>query len=99
MVPASPGSLPFFIREGKILPTFNREVDTFVEGVEQNDIKDFEEVNKEIKIYFYGYGEDRLQLWDGTVIACSRKKGEQGNYQISNPNGRTYDCVFVGQAD
>ncbi|MFN5711405.1 MAG: TIM-barrel domain-containing protein [Bacteroidota bacterium] len=95
-VPAAPGSLPFFIREGKILPTFNREVDTFVEGVEQNDIKDFEEVNKEIKIYFYGYGEDRLQLWDGTVIACSRKKGEQGNYQISNPNGRTYDCVFVG---
>ena len=38
-VPAAPGSLPFFIREGKILPTFNREVDTFVEGVEQADIK------------------------------------------------------------
>jgi alpha-glucosidase (family GH31 glycosyl hydrolase) len=98
-VPAPPGMLPMFISEGKIIPTYSKEVDTFVEGVEEPDVKDFEHVNQAIEIYFYGYGEDALTLWDGTIITCSRKKGEQGKFQISNNHERTYNCVFVDGVD
>jgi hypothetical protein len=84
-----------FISAGKIIPTFNREVDTFVEGVANPDIKDFEEVNQSVEILFYGYGEDELQLWDGTVISCSRKLGQAGTYTVKNGGSRSYSCVFA----
>ncbi len=94
-VPASPGFLPMFIQEGKIIPTFNKEVDTFVEGVEDPNIKDFEHVNESIEIYFYGYGKDTLTLWDGTIINCSREAGETGACEVKNGHGRNYNCVFI----
>lgn len=94
-VDAAPGYLPMFISAGKIIPTFNREVDTFVEGVENPDIKDFEEVNQSVEILFYGYGEDEMQLWDGTVISCSRKLGQAGTYAVKNGGSRSYSCVFA----
>jgi alpha-glucosidase (family GH31 glycosyl hydrolase) len=94
-VPASPGFLPVFVQEGKIIPTFNKEVDTFVEGVEDVLIKDFEYVNESIEVYFYGYGEDRLTLWDGTEIHCSREAGKNGVYEVNNGHDRKYNCVFI----
>ena len=94
-VPAAPGFLPLFIQEGKIIPTFNKEVDTFVEGVEDPAIKDFEYVNNSIEIYFYGYGNDTLTLWDGTVIHCSREIGKAGVYDVKNGHERKYNCVFI----
>lgn len=96
-VPAAPGFLPMFVCEGKVIPTFVRPVDTFVQGVEDPSIRDFEDVNKAMKVYFYGYGEDTLELWDGTIISCSRKKGEQGKHEVRNPNGRVYDFVFIAE--
>ncbi|MFN4813415.1 MAG: TIM-barrel domain-containing protein [Bacteroidota bacterium] len=94
-MPASPGFLPMFIQEGKIIPTFNKEVDTFVENVEDPSIKDFEYVNDSIDIYFYGYGKDTLTLWDGTIINCSREAGGTGAYEVKNGHGRNYNCVFI----
>ncbi|MFZ4771520.1 MAG: TIM-barrel domain-containing protein [Ferruginibacter sp.] len=94
-VPASPGFLPMFIQEGKIIPTFNKEVDTFVEGVEDPNIKDFEYVNESIDIYFYGYGDNTLTLWDGTIIQCSREPGKAGAYEVKNGHGRNYNFVFI----
>jgi alpha-glucosidase (family GH31 glycosyl hydrolase) len=94
-MPASPGFLPMFIQEGKIIPTFNKEVDTFVEGVEDPSIKDFEYVNDSIEVYFYGYGKDTLTLWDGTIINCSREAGKAGAYEVKNGHGRNYNCVFI----
>ena len=94
-MPASPGFLPMFIQEGKIIPTFNKEVDTFVENVEDPSIKDFEYVNDSIDIYFYGYGKDTLTLWDGTIINCSREAGEAGAYEVKNGHSRNYNCVFI----
>lgn len=94
-IPASPGFLPMFIQEGKIIPTFNKEVDTFVENVEDPSIKDFEYVNDSIDIYFYGYGKDTLTLWDGTIINCSREAGGTGAYEVKNGHGRNYNCVFI----
>ena len=94
-VPASPGFLPMFIQEGKIIPIFPKDVDTFVEEVDDPKIKDFEYVNDSIEIYFYGYGNDTLQLWDGTVIKCQRAKGESGTYEVSNGHNRTYTCAFI----
>jgi alpha-glucosidase len=94
-VPAAPGFLPMFVQEGKIIPTFNKDVDTFVEGVEDPSIKDFEYVNESIEIYFYGYGEDTLTLWDGTLIHCMREKGKAGTYEVSKGQNRKYTCVFI----
>jgi alpha-glucosidase len=94
-MPASPGFLPMFIQEGKIIPTFNKEVDTFVENVEDPSINDFEYVNDSIDIYFYGYGKDTLTLWDGTIINCSREAGEAGAYEVKNGHSRNYNCVFI----
>ncbi|MFN6117323.1 MAG: TIM-barrel domain-containing protein [Flavobacteriales bacterium] len=94
-VPAPPGSLPLFMREGLIIPTFDREVDTFVEGVEDPAIKDMEHVNASLEIRFHGYGEDSFTLWDGTTIRCSRAPGEAGTYAVENGHGRSYTCVFV----
>ncbi len=93
-VPASPGFLPMFIQEGKIIPTFNKEVDTFVEGVEDPNIKDFEYVNESIEVNFYGHGEDTITLWDGTIIHCSKEAGKVGSYEVKNGHGRNYNCVF-----
>ena len=93
-VPASPGFLPFFIKEGKIIPTFNREVDTFVESVEDPNIKDFEFVNDSIEVFFYGYGEDTFKLWDGTLITCKKTKGSAGTFKVENNQERKYNCVF-----
>jgi alpha-glucosidase (family GH31 glycosyl hydrolase) len=94
-VPANPGFLPMFIQEGKIIPVFPKDVDTFVKEVDDPKIKDFEYVNDSIEIYFYGYGNDTLQLWDGTVIKCQRAKGESGTYEVSNGHNRTYTCAFI----
>ncbi len=94
-VPAPPGSLPLFLREGKIIPTYDRDVDTFVEGVEDPAIKDMEHVNASLEIRFHGYGEDSFTLWDGTTIRCSRTPGEAGTYTVENGHGRSYTCVFV----
>jgi alpha-glucosidase len=94
-VPAPPGSLPLFMREGKIIPTFDRDVDTFVEGVEDPAIKDMEHVNASMEIRFHGYGEDSFTLWDGTTVRCSRRPGEAGTYAVENGHGRSYTCVFV----
>ena len=94
-MPASPGFLPMFIQEGKIIPTFNKEVDTFVENVEDPSINDFEYVNDSIDIYFYGYGKDTLTLWDRTIINCSREAGEAGAYEVKNGHSRNYNCVFI----
>jgi alpha-glucosidase (family GH31 glycosyl hydrolase) len=49
-VPAPPGFLPMFIQEGKIIPTYSKELDTFVEGVEDPIIRDFEYVDDTIEI-------------------------------------------------
>ena len=84
-----------FVQEGKIIPTFNKEVDTFVEGVDDVSIKDFEYVNESIEVYFYGYGEDKLTLWDGTEIHCSREAGKDGVYEVKNGHDRQYNCVFI----
>jgi hypothetical protein len=84
-----------FIQEGKIIPTYSKEVDTFVENVEDPSIKDFEYVNDSIDIYFYGYGKDTLTLWDGTIINCSREAGKAGAYEVKNGHGRNYNCVFI----
>ncbi len=94
-VPAGPGFLPFFFQEGKIIPTFNKEVDTFAEGVVDPNIKDFEYINESIEIYFYGYGDNKLTLWDGTDIQCSREPGKSGVYEVKNGYGRNYNCVFI----
>ncbi|HEU4497414.1 MAG TPA: TIM-barrel domain-containing protein, partial [Flavobacterium sp.] len=94
-VPAAPGFLPMFIQEGKIMPTFNKEADTFVEAVEDPAIKDFEYVNDSMEIYFYGYGEDTLALWDGTEIYCSREMGKAGVYKIKHGPDRKYNFVFI----
>lgn len=94
-VPATPGFLPMFIREGRIIPTYQKDADTFVQGVEDPAIKDFEFVNDAITIYFYGYGSDRFTLWDGTVIDCTRLPGQTGTYKVSNDTGRTYQCQFI----
>lgn len=94
-VPASPGFLPMFIQEGKIIPIFPKEVDTFVEEVDDPKIKDFEHVNDSIEIYFYGFGKDTLELWDGTVITCQRIQGESGTYEVSNGHNRTYTFTFI----
>ena len=94
-VPANPGFLPMFIQEGKIIPVFPKDVDTFVEEVDDPKIKDFEYVNDSIEIYFYGYGNDTLQLWDGTVIKCQRIQGDSGTYEVSNGHNRTYTFTFI----
>ena len=94
-VPAAPGFLPMFIQEGKIIPTFNKEVDTFVEEVEDSNIKDFEYVNESIEILFYGYGNNTLKLWDGTIINCSRELGKDGIYEVINGHDRKYNFVFI----
>ncbi len=94
-VPAEPGFLPFFIKEGKILPTYNKEVNSFVEEVIDPNIKDFEYVNESIEIIFYGYGKDTLKLWDGTLLTCSRIKGSEGVLNVENGQGRKYNCVFI----
>jgi alpha-glucosidase (family GH31 glycosyl hydrolase) len=94
-VPAPPGSLPLFMREGLIIPTYDRAVDTFVEGVEDPAIKDMEQVDGSIEVLFHGYGEDRFTLWDGTTIHCVRRPGEAGTYTVENGHGRSYTCVFV----
>lgn len=94
-VPASPGFLPMFIKEGKIIPTFNKIADSFVENVEDPNIKDFEDVNQSIEIYFYGFGNDTLTLWDGTVIHCSREKYKSGIFEVLNGNNRKYSVIFI----
>ncbi len=94
-VSAAPGFLPMFIQEGKVIPTFNKEVDSFVENVQDPNIKDFEYVNSSIEILFYGYCDDTLTLWDGTVIHCWRSQGEKGSYEIKNGQNRTYSCLFI----
>jgi len=94
-VPAPPGFLPMFIQEGKIIPTYNKELDTFVEGVEDPIIRDFEYVDDTIEICFYGYGNDSVKLWDGTLIHCSREPGKAGSYEVLNGHNRTYTCVFI----
>ena len=94
-VSARPGFLPFFIKEGTIIPLFDKPIDTFVEGVEDPQINDFEEANKSIEIRFYGYGKDTLTLWDGTIIECSREKGKEGIYKVTNDHGRTFKAVFI----
>jgi sulfoquinovosidase len=94
-VPASPGFLPLFILQGKIIPTYNKEVNTFVENVEDASIKDFEYVNESIEVIFYGYGQDAFKLWDGTTIFCKRVKGSAGTFNIENGKNRRYNCVFV----
>jgi len=94
-VPAAPGILPMFIREGTVIPFFDKEADTFVEGVENPDIIDFEEVNKSMNIRFYGYGSDVLKLWDGTEIHCSRNPGAQGIFKVLNGHERAYSCTFI----
>jgi hypothetical protein len=84
-----------FIREGRIIPTYQKDADTFVQGVEDPAIKDFEFVNDAITMFFYGYGSDRFTLWDGTVIDCTRLPGQTGTYKVSNDTGRTYQCQFI----
>jgi hypothetical protein len=84
-----------FIREGTVIPFFDKEADTFVEGVENPDIIDFEEVNKSMNIRFYGYGSDVLKLWDGTEIHCSRNPGAQGIFKVLNGHERAYSCTFI----
>lgn len=95
VVPASPGFLPMFIKEGMILPTYNKEVDTFVEDVEDPLIKDFAYVNDSIEVLFYGYGSDEFTLWDGTTIKCSRHIGEKGSFEVLNGSGRGYGVIFI----
>jgi alpha-glucosidase (family GH31 glycosyl hydrolase) len=94
-VPAAPGFLPMFMKAGKIIPTFNKEVDTFVEGVEDPDIKDFEYVNESMEIYFFGYGDDTMELWDGTVIHCSREAGKEGFHEVLKGHDRKYNFIFI----
>lgn len=94
-VPAAPGNLPMFVREGKIIPTYNREVDTFVQHVADPGIKDFEFVDESMEIMFFGYGEDTLLLWDDTEIYCARQPGTTGVFEVKNGHGRTYNVVFI----
>jgi sulfoquinovosidase len=92
---AKPGYLPLFIKEGTILPLFDKPIDTFVEGVEDDRINDFEKVNQSIEIRFYGYGKNKLTLWDGTEIECSRDKGKIGDMKVTNEHNRVYKSVFI----
>lgn len=92
---AKPGFLPLFIKEGTILPLFDKPVDTFVENVEDDRINDFEKVNQSIEIRFYGYGKNKLTLWDGTEIECSRERGKAGEMKVINEHGRVYKSVFI----
>lgn len=94
-VPAAPGFLPMFIREGRIIPMFEEGVDTLVEDVEDPTIRDFEAANSTMEIFFYGYGADTLTLWDGTEITCAREAGEQGTHSVSGGTERQYRFVFV----
>jgi alpha-glucosidase (family GH31 glycosyl hydrolase) len=94
-VPAAPGFLPMFIKEGTIVPTYDKPIDTFVQGVDDPSISDFEVADSSMEILFYGYGKDALTLWDGTVITCSRVKGKPGIYEIKNGHNRNYKVTFI----
>jgi hypothetical protein len=50
---------------------------------------------KQYLICFYGYGNDSVKLWDGTLIHCSREPGKAGSYEVLNGHNRTYTCVFI----
>jgi alpha-glucosidase (family GH31 glycosyl hydrolase) len=94
-VPAAPGELPFFLREGKIVPTYDRQADTLVNGVDDPKIRDFEFVDASMEVLFFGYGADKLELWDGSVVACTRAQGEAGSCSVSGGGKRVYKYSFV----
>lgn len=74
-VPAPLGEVPLFARAGKIIPMFDGRIDTLVKE-DRPDIMGWDDANSSLKVLFFGRGDDRLTLWDGTVITCGREPGE-----------------------
>jgi hypothetical protein len=86
--------LPVFIKEGSILPLYNQNhIETLVKNVPGKN--DFEYANSTMELRFYGTGDDRLQLWDGTQLTAQRSAGNDGNCSTSGaPLNRVYTCNF-----
>jgi hypothetical protein len=84
--------LPVFIKEGTILPLYNREIETLVKNVP--GIKDFGYADSTMEIRFYGCGSDELILWDGTVIQMHRYTGDSAIF-ITGGQLRQYTPKFV----
>jgi len=70
-VAAEPGFIPLFVKTGKILPMYDSPIDTLVkEGRE--DLMGWDDANRSLLAVFFGEGGDEYQLWDGTLLICSR---------------------------
>lgn len=69
------GEVPLFARAGKIIPLFYDRIDTLVKE-DRMDLKGWDDANASLKSVFYGRGKDRLKLWDGTVITCEHRVGD-----------------------
>ena len=95
MPPAPLGEVPLFARAGKIIPLFDGRIDTLVKE-DRPDIMGWDDANASLKVLFFGRGDDRLRLWDGTVITCGRKAGDDaGACAMENsPTERRFSAEF-----
>lgn len=93
-VPADLGEVPMFVRGGRILPLFDKKIDTLVKE-DRADLNGYDDANSSIKVVFCGIGEDAYTLWDGTRIKCRREKDSAGSCEVKKaPVKRDYTFDF-----
>ena len=94
VVPADLGAVPMFVRTGKVLPLFDRQIDTLVKE-NRPDLNGFDDANASLQIVFFGAGQDDYTLWDGTRILCQKTEGAAGSCAIEKaPRERKYAFDF-----
>jgi alpha-D-xyloside xylohydrolase/alpha-glucosidase len=92
-VQAPIGEVPLFIRDGKIVPLFDVPFDTLVPSRDPN-LLGWQNANSSIHVLFTGSGRDRLRLWDGTLLICSRSSPAPGHCEVEGGPRRHYSFAF-----
>jgi alpha-glucosidase (family GH31 glycosyl hydrolase) len=94
-VPAPLDTIPMFVKAGTIVPVFDSSIDTLVK-TSNPALKGWDDANKSIKVLFFGDGEDRFDLWDGTKLSCS-STSQKCDFKNS-PLPRQFSYEFKGGA-
>ncbi len=85
--------LPIFIKEGTILPLYNKNhIETLVKNVP--GVNDFEYADSTMELRFYGCGTDQLKLWDSTLIQMHRYTGDSAT-TITGGHPRQYTSSYI----